>query len=415
MIRIRKWIWTVPLLALSSSGCSDANWWQTEQEAAATVAQDDASASAETQAETPPAETADPHAAATNEMVKQFLERLDGRADRVVAQREEETPVTPEPQQPARPEPEPESSAAANLPYDLDDMTEPVSGEPLAAPAPQLTKPVIEAVFVRHSTSDLPVTADSEPTSTTNSPLSAAQAPQSALSVDDLIAALERQVSEHPQDLAARWQLHMLRLAVGDDTAARDVGQGMDDESAGLLGKLMGAIIATRNALESPVIESDAALVATRGLYTALQERSELRIPAVELCTRVQTFGVYDVMPDEALVANRANRAIVYIEIDNFLSEKTTAGQYRTTLSGELEVLTSAGQAIWQHQEPSIVDMSRQRRRDFFLAQMITLPASLGPGEYVLKVSIQDELSGKSTQAIHNFAIGGAAAHASNY
>ena len=52
------------------------------------------------------------------------------------------------------------------------------------------------------------------------------------------------------------------------------------------------------------------------------------------------------------------------------------------------------------------MDLSRQRRHDFFLAQMITLPDTLGPGEYVLKVSIQDELSGKSNQAIHRFSIG---------
>jgi len=69
-------------------------------------------------------------------------------------------------------------------------------------------------------------------------------------------------------------------------------------------------------------------------------------------------------------------------------------------------VLTPDGRSVWQHQEPDIVDTSRQRRNDFFLAQMVALPATLEPGEYVLKVSVQDELSGKSNQAIHRFSVG---------
>ena len=78
-------------------------------------------------------------------------------------------------------------------------------------------------------------------------------------------------------------------------------------------------------------------------------------------------------------------------------------------------MLTASGQSLWRHDEPEIIDLSRQQREDFFLAQMITLPATLGPGEYVLKVTIQDALSGKSNQAILPFTLGSTSVAAAGY
>ena len=200
--------------------------------------------------------------------------------------------------------------------------------------------------------------------------------------------------------------MRLLQLVVGDQDAARDVSEGTTDEYATLLCQLVDVIIATRDVLENPVTTADTALAAANALHTTLAEQADLQIPTVALCTRVQTFGVYDEMPAAALIPGRPNRTIVYIEIANFLSEKTSTGQYRTALNGEIEVLTAGGNSVWRHQQPDIIDLSRQRRHDFFLAQLITLPATLGPGEYVLKASIQDELSGKSNQAICPFSMG---------
>ena len=66
---------------------------------------------------------------------------------------------------------------------------------------------------------------------------------------------------------------------------------------------------------------------------------------------------------------------------------------------------SASGQSVWRHEEPEIVDVCRQQREDFFLAQMVTLPGTLGPGEYVLKVTVQDALSGKSNQAMLRFTL----------
>ena len=39
------------------------------------------------------------------------------------------------------------------------------------------------------------------------------------------------------------------------------------------------------------------------------------------------------------------------------------------------------------------VDLSRNRRHDFYVYKKLTLPRTLGPGRYVLKVTIVDQQS----------------------
>jgi len=54
---------------------------------------------------------------------------------------------------------------------------------------------------------------------------------------------------------------------------------------------------------------------------------------------------------------------------------------------------------LWTHEEPEIVDDCRRRRRDFFIAQRVALPANLPAGELVLKVLVTDKQSGKAQES----------------
>ena len=68
-------------------------------------------------------------------------------------------------------------------------------------------------------------------------------------------------------------------------------------------------------------------------LRSQLIRDAELQIPKVALCTKVSTFGVYDVMDPGMLVPYRANRAIVYCEVKNFLADQTESDTWRVDLS----------------------------------------------------------------------------------
>jgi len=217
----------------------------------------------------------------------------------------------------------------------------------------------------------------------------------------------EQRAADAPGDVEARWRLGLLALATGRPQSAR-VGETaeMSERLALLLQHSMRAVEAISRAFENPTSDVEAAVDAIESLRSVLKERADIEIPSVALCSRVQAFGVYDELGDGAFMPKSVNQAIVYFEIENFTSHPDDDGRFRSLLADHFEVLNPEGEVLWTQDERSIEDLSRSRRADFFVAQRIALPATLDAGDYVLKITVEDRLASKRTQAIHSFHIG---------
>jgi len=120
-----------------------------------------------------------------------------------------------------------------------------------------------------------------------------------------------------------------------------------------------------------------------------------LEIRAAALCRKVEGYGVYEPFEGHTFLAGRDNKMIVYVELDNFVPRATDDEHFEVRLEQELALYTDwDGQKVWHSQPREITDRSRNRRRDFFVVQMVTLPARLSVGKYVLKVDITDKHGG---------------------
>lgn len=120
-----------------------------------------------------------------------------------------------------------------------------------------------------------------------------------------------------------------------------------------------------------------------------------ITIRTLELCDKVLGFGVYDAFTERVFMAGREQTLIVYVELDHFKTVAREQGDgYEVKLRQELELYESNGFEVWHHEPVQIVDVSRNKRRDFFVVQMVTLPAQLGVGKYHLKVRVFDENAG---------------------
>jgi len=120
-----------------------------------------------------------------------------------------------------------------------------------------------------------------------------------------------------------------------------------------------------------------------------------LEIRTAALCRKVEGYGVYEPFEGHTFLAGRENKMIVYVELDNFEAKATDAEHFEVRLEQELALFTDwDGQKVWQTQPREITDRSRNRRRDFFVVQMVTLPARLGVGKYVLKIDVTDKHGG---------------------
>lgn len=299
-------------------------------------------------------------------------------------------------------------SASGDSQFDEDDGAVANSQVVLTADPPQQPKqdlPVIRSVSIR------PVAgrADRKPSKvaepTTNQPL-AVQPPTEEMTEARFVSHLEsRTAADDAFDFDAEWRLRLVHTALGHFSKATEVSPKMSSDARGILDSLVRVTKAMRRVAADPLAEGGDALEQVDELRRIVADRADPIVRSIEWCRKVVTFGVFEKMDAAEFVAGRATRTIIYTEIANLSAEQTPDGQYRTSLATRAEVLTADGKSVWQHEEPDIVDVCRRRRTDFFIAERITLPPTLGAGDYVFKLLVEDKLSGKTNEASRRFTI----------
>ncbi|MFW6033276.1 MAG: hypothetical protein ACOCTI_07875, partial [Phycisphaeraceae bacterium] len=111
----------------------------------------------------------------------------------------------------------------------------------------------------------------------------------------------------------------------------------------------------------------------------------------MELCRRVDDYGLYEPFARRQFLAGHSRRLGLYLEIDHFRVAPAADDRFEVRLRLEVVLYSEAdGLAVWRQDPVQYTDLSRSRRRDFFIARPIELPANLGVGKYRLKVRVTD-------------------------
>lgn len=154
------------------------------------------------------------------------------------------------------------------------------------------------------------------------------------------------------------------------------------------------------SAMASPALE----------LAESLGAWKPLSIAETRLCTKVEGYGVYNELRkfdgEHKFLVGRAARMIVYVEPVNF--QRTSISRdgvwgHEVRLIQDLRLYHAAKDAdtlVWRKPDQPINDFSRNRRRDFFVVQVIELPANLGVGSYRLKTIMTDKANGAVAETI---------------
>ncbi|MCK4872973.1 MAG: hypothetical protein KAS72_09630 [Phycisphaerales bacterium] len=133
---------------------------------------------------------------------------------------------------------------------------------------------------------------------------------------------------------------------------------------------------------------------AVRALSATLSEDLPLTIPVMELVQSASGLGQYQPLANHKLLMDRPHRIGVYVELENFTSHPDDDGLYRVELGQTLALYKDEdGTQVWREPEQRYDDVSRNRRRDFFLAVPVDLPR-LSVGTYQFKVTMRDLASG---------------------
>jgi hypothetical protein len=250
--------------------------------------------------------------------------------------------------------------------------------------------PVVRSVNAA-ATVVLPDNGSDKPGTTPNSPEAAADASA------PLKELLDRWLSTSA-DNSFRQQLdrRVLLVLSGDHDRARQPLEMATKEQQAMASRFIEAMIAIHEGHGGePGRESSRVLTHVEELRQALLPTTELSLPTVAICRAVKGFGQYEAIDPAQFPAGRENEFVAYCEVRDFVSEKRTDGSYQSAFGLRIAIYNRAGDRVYEMAADEIVDRCRSLRRDCFLSPIVRLPATLSPGEYVVKVSISDRIGRK--------------------
>jgi len=239
--------------------------------------------------------------------------------------------------------------------------------------------------------------------------------------VKALAAELRKAISDKADDPEGAMPRY-LALAMLEMLSASEAGINTDSLALPSLDKLTDkekqAVNSVRELLEAlardPGAAGDPQKVAELFARSmdALSGSQNVRIARAELCSKVEAFGRFQPFDGTQFLAGQSNRVIVYTEIEKYAyrdlqgdaTSTPSAGsgdRWSVELSQELRLYNADGSMLaWRKPEETVTERSRNKRRDFFITQMIELPRTLTVGPYTMKVIVRDRVGGGVSETV---------------
>lgn len=132
-----------------------------------------------------------------------------------------------------------------------------------------------------------------------------------------------------------------------------------------------------------------------------LESLANLKVVSGAFCTDVSGYGQFRTFERDVFPVGQ--KVLLYCEIENFVSlakPSDNAGEetFHTSLRGSYAIYDADGHAVQQAEFPTLEDVARRRRRDFYMHLPITI-GKLAPGNYELHLLIED-LGGNKTASL---------------
>lgn len=157
--------------------------------------------------------------------------------------------------------------------------------------------------------------------------------------------------------------------------------------------------------VESNPIEKQrlaAAVDAHRRATLSLSALATLKVNNLAFCTEVDSFGVVKTFPSYRFRAE--DQVLLYCELENFVSRNTGEG-FETCLQGSYEIVDASGRRVVDQLLPEDTDQCQNRRRDFYIAYRLNMPRDIEPGQYQMRLVIEDIHGKKFGQSEIDFEI----------
>jgi hypothetical protein len=131
--------------------------------------------------------------------------------------------------------------------------------------------------------------------------------------------------------------------------------------------------------------------------------KSEFGLERFHLCTEIQGFGSTKPRLDRPV--RPGERVLAYVEVVNF-SSLAKDGLYETLLGAHMTLEDETGKVLFSQRFDEISDRCPTPRRDFFCHFLFTVPTTVQPGTYVLRLHVEDRMAKKTTTGAMALVVG---------
>lgn len=154
-------------------------------------------------------------------------------------------------------------------------------------------------------------------------------------------------------------------------------------------------------------VRSAETITQLRGAIAQLGQTADLKLRNTTFCHRIVSFGNYERFREDRFTTGQP--VLLYCEVENFTSRRTSNDGYRTVLRSAIEIYRADNLHQVAETIPLPVDTTedfcRARRRDYFHSYEFAIPPNLEPGQYTLLLRVVDQQSRKVATSRVNFEV----------
>jgi hypothetical protein len=309
----------------------------------------------------------------------------------------------------------PRTSISTKLTDQTDSEVALASSQSVVTPqknAPQADSAVVTAVTSakNDSTDVVLASASNQPSSQPLAKLApTSENPHWGPSIQEAISKLEKALEELPpqdesvrlsQELTLRW----LYLASRQLNEAMRPIEGLEEHEQEYFRYQVQALHEAGNPDASPskIRRWSMVMNSQRQATNHLAAASNLEVRSLAFCTDVQGYGVLTKFPNYQFKPDQ--EILLYCELDNVFAEQVKAG-YETQLQGTYEIIDPNGRRVADQLLPMEREICQNHRRDYFIIYHIFMPMQIAPGNYQMRVTIEDMKARKFGQSTLDFQI----------
>lgn len=272
--------------------------------------------------------------------------------------------------------------------------------------APDLENPLVPGTAdAGQQTADLSTT---QPPAETNAPAENSHIQLAIQELEAELAAWPQKISGEAER-TAEWRqkqtdLRLLYMIAGKSAESVRIIESLPEEEQEFWQSLMMSMNSYRYSSED-VDRTEQVTESLQHLRTAskkLQPLSRLTIQRSMLCDRIDGFGNVVAFPTSNFEPGQ--RVLVYTQLQNFQSELTDDGKYRSEFAARIEFMREGDDEVLEKiQVLKIEDLCDVERTDYFQSFELTLPAL--EGKYRMRILLRDYLSQQVAESSLEFSV----------